>query len=112
MGRILDVPNIGVRTFIEKQPITEFIIEGSRVGGTLIAAVKKKFLKSEFQLVFEFINKVQLLRLGKITIASSIDMFLIKCLSKFELISLPTLMIEHMHKVVQGIERKAWDAIW
>lgn len=57
-------------------------------------------------MVFEFINKVLLPKSEKRTITSSIDLFLIECLSKFELMSLPALMIKHMHKVVQEKEER------
>lgn len=39
---------MGVRTIVKQQPIIEFMIEASIVGGTSIAIVKKKFLTSEF----------------------------------------------------------------
>lgn len=51
LGKILDVPTVGVRTVIKQQPSTEFMIDASKVGGTFVAGVRKKFLKSEFQLV-------------------------------------------------------------
>lgn len=60
------------------------MIEASRLGSTSIAVVKKNLLP----------------RLENRTIVSGID-FLIEILSTFELMSLPALMIEHMHKVVQ-----------
>lgn len=46
----MDVPVIGVKTVVKKQPTTKFMIEASRIGGTSITAVKKRFLKCEFQL--------------------------------------------------------------
>lgn len=48
LGKILDVPTIGVRTIVKQQPSTEFMIGASKVGGTSIAGVRKKFLTSEF----------------------------------------------------------------
>lgn len=56
--------------------------QNSKVGGTSTAGVKKKFFTSEFQLVFEFVNKVLLPILEKRTIPSGVDLFLIECLSK------------------------------
>lgn len=64
------------------------------------------FLISEFHFVFEFINKVLLPRSTKKTIASIVNLFQIECLSKFELISLFALMIEHMKKVIYEKEEK------
>lgn len=63
------------------------MIETSKVGGTSTTVVKKKFLKGEYHLVFVFINKVLLLGLKKRIIASSVDLFLIKSLRKFGLMS-------------------------
>lgn len=40
----------------------------------------------------------------KRTIVSTVDLFFIQCLRKFELLSMATLMIEHMYKVVQEKE--------
>lgn len=71
------------------------------MGGTLIAVVKKKFSIGKFQLVYEFINKVLLPISKKKTIASVITLFFIECFSKVKLNSLPTLIIEHIYKVVQ-----------
>lgn len=51
LERILDIPIIGVRTVMNQQPTIEFIIEASNIRVTSIAVVKKKFLKSEYQLV-------------------------------------------------------------
>lgn len=59
-------------------------------------------------MVFEFANKVVLPRAKKRTVASVVDLFMIECLSKFLLISLFTLMIEHMYKVVHVKEGKHW----
>lgn len=98
--KILDFPIVGLRTISNQQPSTEFMMDASKVKGTSMAGVIKKFLKSEFQIVFEFVNKVVLPKSEKRTIVSVVDLFMIKCLSKFELISLPTLMIEHMYKVI------------
>lgn len=66
--------------------------------------MRKKFLKSEFQLVFEFVNKDIFLKSEMRTIASVVDMYVIEYLSKFELIGLPSLLIEHMHKIVNEKE--------
>lgn len=57
-------------------------------------------------MVFEFVNKVPLPRTKKKAIASVVELFVIDCLSKFELISLLALMIEHMCKVIHDKEGK------
>lgn len=51
-------------------------------------------------MVFELLNKVIFPRSKKRTIASIVDLFMIEFLSKFKLISLPSLMIEHRNKVI------------
>lgn len=43
-------------------------------------------------------------RSEKRTIASGVDLYVIECRSKFELISLPALMIEHISKVIHEKE--------
>lgn len=55
-------------------------------------------------MVYEFINKVLLPRSKNRTVASAVDIFLIECLTKFELVSLPSQIIEHMYKVVHFME--------
>lgn len=65
LKKILDVPVMGVRTISMQQPSTEFMIDASKVGGTSVFGVRKKFLKAEFQLVFEFVNMVMLPRYEK-----------------------------------------------
>ena len=60
-------------------------------------------MKSEYQLVFEFINKVLLPRTEKRTVATA-DLFVMEMLCSFEALNLLGLMLEHIHKTV--IERK------
>lgn len=64
------------------------------------AGFPKKFLKGEYQLYFEFINKVLLPRSEKRTVASAVDLFLMEQLDKLEAISLPRIMLEHMHQIM------------
>lgn len=78
----------------------EFTKDASKMGGTCTTSVRNKFLNGEFQLVYELVNKVILLRLEKRTIALGVDLFVMECLSKFELVSLPALIIEHTYKFV------------
>lgn len=56
--------------------------------------------------MFELINKVIFPRSVKKTIASAVDLFLIECFSNFALINLPSLMINHMHKVINVMKGK------
>ncbi|KAH0686209.1 hypothetical protein KY289_016976 [Solanum tuberosum] len=84
LGIILGVPVMGVRT-----------IEGCKPSG-----LPKKFLKGEYQLMFEFINKVMVPRTEKRTVASAADLFLMEKLDELEEINLPAIMLEHMHRVI------------
>lgn len=43
--------------------------DASKVGGTSVVGVRKNFWKGEFQLVYEFVNKVTLPRAEKRTMA-------------------------------------------
>lgn len=63
------------------------------MGRTSTGCVRKKFLESEFQLVFEFVNKVVLPRSEKRTAASEVDFFMMEFLSKFEFVSMTSLML-------------------
>ncbi|KAH0632620.1 hypothetical protein KY284_035406 [Solanum tuberosum] len=60
-------------------------------------------LKGEYQLFFEFVNKVLLCRTEKCAVAFAIDLFVMES-CKFEPLNLPALMLEHMYKTV--IEHK------
>ncbi|KAH0748135.1 hypothetical protein KY290_027367 [Solanum tuberosum] len=84
LGIILGVPVAGVRT-----------IEGCKPTG-----LPKKFLKGEYQLMFEFINKVVVPRTEKRTVVSAVDLFLVEKHDELEQINLPAIMLEHMHRVM------------
>ncbi|TMW91242.1 hypothetical protein EJD97_014581 [Solanum chilense] len=64
----------------------------------------KKVMKSEYLLVFKFVNKTLLPRTKKRISATSVDLFVMELLCKFEPLNLLRLMVEHMYKTV--IERK------
>lgn len=84
----------------------EFIIDSSKVGGNSTVGVRKKVLNGEFQLGFKIVNKVVLPRSQKKIVEFIVDLFLIKCLSKFDLICLLALMIKHRYKVIHVKERR------
>ena len=68
-----------------------------------VAGVFKKVMKSEYQLVFEFVNKILLPRTEKWTSATSADLFGMEMLCRFKPLNPPGLMLEHMYKTI--IER-------
>ena len=88
---------------------TEFASLISKIPTTKVAGIYKKIMKSEYQLVFEFINKVLLPRTEKRTSATAADLFVMEMLCIFEALNLPGLMLEHIYKTV--IERKGVHGI-
>ena len=104
LGKILRVPRHGTRSVVGKTCSVEFVTVCSKLPTTKCAGLFKKVMKSEYQLVFEFFNKTLLPRTEKRTSATSVDLYVIELLCKFEPLNLPRLMLEHMYKIV--IERK------
>ena len=82
----------------------DFVTLCSKLPTTKCARLFKKVMKSEYQLVFEFVNKTLLPRTEKRTSATSTNLYDMELLCKFEPLNLPGLMIEHMYKTI--IERK------
>lgn len=101
LGEILDVPVDVIRSVINKVPSLKFVQEASNVVRKSKFGVRKKFLKGEFQMLYELINKVLLPHSEKRTISSVVDIFLMNSLSNFEMVNLPGIIIEHMYKVMQ-----------
>ncbi|KAH0665459.1 hypothetical protein KY290_027692 [Solanum tuberosum] len=99
-GIILGVPVLGVRTIEGCKPSGEFSKHSTKRGDVKRAGLPKKFLKGEYQLMFEFINKVMVPRTEKRTVASAADLFLMEKLDELEEINLPAIMLEHMHRVM------------
>ena len=83
---------------------SEFASVISKTPTTKVAGIYKKIMKSEYQLVFEFINKVLLPCTEKRTIATAADLFVMEMVCSFETLNLPGLMLEHIYKTI--IERK------
>ena len=104
LGRILRVPTEGTRSVLNKTCSLEFSSMISKTPTTKVAGIYKKIMKSEYQLVFKFVNKVVLPCTEKRTVATAADLYIMEMLCSFEALSLPSLMIEHIHKTV--IERK------
>ena len=82
----------------------EFVTLCSKLPTTKCAWLFKKVMKSEYQLVFEFVNKTLLSRTKKRTLATSADLYVMELLCKFKPLNLSGLMLEHINKTV--IERK------
>ncbi|KAK4718052.1 hypothetical protein R3W88_016390 [Solanum pinnatisectum] len=87
--------------------VISFYLNEERLGEILdmnYAEIPKKLMKGDYQLLFEFFNKVILPRFEKRAVASAADLFLKEALCKFDPLNLSTLMLEHMHKIV--VEQK------
>ncbi|KAH0748684.1 hypothetical protein KY290_027916 [Solanum tuberosum] len=100
LGKILEVPREGTRFMVGKSCTKKFVKECSKLPDMRRAGVQKKLLKGEYQLFFEFFNKVLLPRTEKRTMASATNLFVMESLCKFELLNLPALMLDHMYKTV------------
>ncbi|KAH0633531.1 hypothetical protein KY284_036317 [Solanum tuberosum] len=100
LGIILGVPMKEIRPIADCKPSSEFPKLATKRGDIKRAGLPKKFLKGEYQLLFEFINKVLVPRTEKRTVASAVDMFLMEKLDELEEINLPAIMLELMHRVM------------
>lgn len=100
LGEILEVPREGIKSVACKLCTKHFSNECSKLPDMHHACIKKKLIKGEYQLLFEFVNNVVLPRSEKRTIATSADLFLMESLCKFDPLNLPALMLENMHKTV------------
>ncbi|KAG5622996.1 hypothetical protein H5410_008214 [Solanum commersonii] len=74
MGQILEVPREGIRSVVGKSCTKQFMKECSKLPDMRRAGVQKKLMKREYQLLFEFVNKVFLSQIEKRTVASAIDL--------------------------------------
>ena len=93
LGKILRVPTEGTRSVQGKTCSSEFASLISKTPTTKVAGIYKKIMKSEYQLVFEFINKVLLPRTEKRTAATAADLFVMEMLCNLESLNLPGLML-------------------
>ncbi|KAH0645402.1 hypothetical protein KY284_033286 [Solanum tuberosum] len=75
LGIILGVPVEIIRTIEGYKPSSDFTKLATKRGDVKNAGLSKKFLKGEYQLLFEFINKVLVPRTEKRTVASAADLF-------------------------------------
>ncbi|KAH0701672.1 hypothetical protein KY285_015950 [Solanum tuberosum] len=89
----------GIKSIEGCKPSTEFTQQATKRGDIKRAGLPKKFLRGEYQLIVEFINKVLVPRSEKRTVASAADLFLIEQLDELEAINLPAIMLEYMHRM-------------
>ena len=88
LGTILRVPQDGTRFVVGTRGSVEFVTLCSKHLTTKCAGLFKKGMKSEYQLVFEFVNKTLLPRTEKRTSTTSIDLYVMELLCKFEPLNL------------------------
>lgn len=100
LTEVLEVPNQGNRSLKDEWGSVRFLKLIGKLDDLNIKSVTKKSLKGEYQLFFELVNKVLLLRTEKHTAITGPDLFLMEALSKFKHANLPAIIIEHMHKVM------------
>ena len=100
LRKILRVPREGTRSVLGRNCSSEFAAVISKTPTTKVAGIYKKITKSEYQLVFEFVNKTLLPRTKKRTSATSVDLYVMELLCKFEPLNLPGNMLEHMYKTI------------
>ncbi|KAH0665678.1 hypothetical protein KY285_026884 [Solanum tuberosum] len=106
LGIILGVPTEGIRTIEGCKLSNCFTKSFTKRGDVKTAGLPKKFLKGSYQLLFEFINKVLVPRSEKRTVTSTVDLFLMEKLDELDKINLPSIMLEHMHRVMTWKEAK------
>ncbi|KAH0696718.1 hypothetical protein KY290_014117 [Solanum tuberosum] len=82
LGIILGVPVEGIQTIEGCKPSSDFTKLATKRGDVKNAGLLKRFLKGEYQLLFEFINKVLVPRTEKRTVASAVDLFLMEKLDE------------------------------
>jgi len=87
-------------TVIGKSLSKEFVHVIRKLLNQSCAGIPKKYLKGEYQMFFGLINKVVLRRSEKRFVASVAVSFLVEELSTIELINLPAIMLENMHKTM------------
>ncbi|XP_070025934.1 uncharacterized protein [Nicotiana sylvestris] len=101
LGSILVVPAEGLST-VQRTCTSNFrnvILENTAVQQG--ERVQKKALLILYQLLFEMVNKFLLPRAKRRSITSRADLVLMEALDSYTTINLPSIMIEHMQKVVE-----------
>lgn len=96
---------------LEKYVQKVFLNEYGKLPNLIRAGTPKKFLKGVYQLLFEFINKVVFPRSEKRTVDFGADLFMIEALNKFEVINLPAIILEHIHKI-SLLKMESMDGLW
>lgn len=91
---------IGRRSLVDESGSEKFLKHIEKLDELNITNVNKRSLKGEFQLLFEFVNKVLIPHTEKCIAFSNVDLFLMESLTKFKKFNLLSIRIEQMHKVM------------
>ncbi|KAH0665346.1 hypothetical protein KY290_027599 [Solanum tuberosum] len=100
LGIILGVPARGIRSIEGCKPSSDFVQRATKRGGIKRVGLPKKFLRGEYQWLFEFNNKVLVPRSKKRIVASATDLFLMEQLDELKAMKFPGIMLEHIHMVL------------
>lgn len=99
---ILGVPTEGTRSLKDESGSVKFLEVHGKFYDLNIKNLTKKSLKGRFQLLFELVNKALLLRIEKRTTVTGLYLLLMEALPKLKCVNLPTIVTEHMHKVMMA----------
>lgn len=103
LSEILQVKKTGIKTIVDKYASKSFFENAGKLKNLNPSTIFKKLLKGQYQLYFEFVNKILLPRAEKMTIATMADLYLMEKLNIIVEINLPALMMEQMTKVFNMI---------
>lgn len=81
LSEILQVKKATIKSVVNKSLSKNFLEEAGKLKKLNPLVVSKKPLKGQYQLYFEFVNKVLLPRIEKRTIATMVDLYLMEKLS-------------------------------
>lgn len=108
LSEILKVPMEGIGSIVWKAYCKHLMEICGKMLNLNTTNVPKKFLKGGYQLFFELVNNVLLPRSEKRIMASTIDLFLMANLRKFEPINFLGIILEHMEKILDVKDGKHW----
>lgn len=102
---ILRVLVEGIRSLGNDKIFAKFLTIYGNLDDMNIKNVSKKDLKGEYQLFFELVNKILLFCSEKRTTVTSLDLFLMEVLDKYQKVNLSAIVIEYMNYFNDG---KGW----
>lgn len=102
LSEILGALTEGIKTIKKEKRSAKFLtIYGILDDMNIIMSIKRNF-KSEYQLLFELVNKVLLSRLENRTTITSPDLFLMEVLSKYKKVNFLIIVIKHINTMMNA----------